>query len=726
MITDVWTRFLLAISTLSFVCSTYAVDCPIGWAAVNALGQNGTTGGGNGPVVHVSTKSTFVTYAGAASPYTIIVDSTADSSWTNTAIVNVTSHKTIIGATAGVVFDGFGLSMNTASNVIIRNLTIKHVNPTDAIAMRTTHHVWIDHCDLSACTDGLLDITIGSDFVTASWVKFHNHDKVSLANSGTGHFEDVGKNRVTYHHNWFADNVQRNPRIGYGKGHVFNNYYTNITSYCVGYHTGASVLVESNHFQNSANPLQQSYTGNSWEAAYADARSVGNLFVSCTGTASGTGKSFDPEAYYNYKFAADTAANVSTVVRASAGPMASSATNLICPTPGNGSIDVYAESVDLRWTDLEGVTSWDIYFGTTSSPPFQTNKTTRSFNSGTLAANTDYYWKVVANRASGSVASDVWRFRTAPAKAAKPFPANDELHAPLRVPNNYTTCKPLELTWTPGIGVVRNRVYFGTNAVLTAVDDRGAVTSPLYAAGQLKYGQTYYWRIDTVKTNGVVVTGDTWNFKSDVTWSTAGRTEAENMVRSSGTYYLENDTGWFVASQGWTVRLEDGPGNVSSVWAGSNSICNVQITYFDESDGTGWFGFYVNDVKQDEWFASANNNQLATRTISNVRLNTGDELRIAAYSNSGELNRTDCMDIFIVNPLTPTTISTMAISNGQFSFAVNGPSGPDYGVLVSTNLVNWDLLYVRNSPALPFTWADPGSSNAAMRFYRVKLGPPLP
>jgi pectate lyase len=647
---------LLGTVGLSLGLPAIATNSPIGWAAVDALGQNGTTGGGNGSVVHVSTKSAFVTYAGSATPYTIIVDSTTDSSWTSTTTVSVKSHKTIIGADTNVVFNGFGLDINGQSNIILRNLTIKNAAP-DGIAIRNSHHIWVDHCDLSACNDGLLDFTVGSDYGTISWTRFHDHDKVTLANSGTGHFEDVGKNRVTYHHNWFHDAIQRNPRIGYGQSHVFNNYYTNISSYCVGFHTGASVLVESNYFHNSANPLQQSYTGNSWEAAYADARSVGNLFVSCTGTTSGTGNSFDPGVYYDYRFASDTAANVLAVVRASAGALATGATNVICPTPGNGSIDVTAESGALQWTGLEGATSWDVHFGTTSFPAFQTNKAARTFNPGTLAASTDYYWQVVAYRPSGVVTSDVWRFRTAPTNASKPFPANNELHAPLRISATSTTTKPVELTWTPGIGVVSNKVYFGTNATLTAADYKGAFASPLYAPGPLKYGQTCYWRVDTVKTGGITVTGATWNFKSDVTYSTEGRTEAENMVRS-GRYFKENDTGWFPASQGWTARLEGGetppsPGAVSSVWAGPNAVCNVTVQYFDENDGAGWYGFYVNETKITEWISSANDEALHTRLISNVSLNTGDELRIAAYSNLKELNRTDCMDVEVVSTVGP-------------------------------------------------------------------------
>ncbi len=713
-----WSLCLVVIACSGLLTS--AQNSPVGWAAVNALGQNGTTGGGGGTIVHVSTKSDFATYAGSTTPYTIIIDSTTDSSWISTANVTVRSHKTIIGAHSGIVFDGFGLDINTQTNIILRNLTIKNANP-DAIAIRASHHIWIDHCDLSACNDGLLDITIGSDYATVSWTKFHDHDKVSLANSGTQHFEDVGKNRVTYHHNWFADNVQRNPRIGYGKGHVFNNYYTNISSYCVGFHTGASVLVESNYFLNSASPLQQSYSSNPWEASYADAKSVGNLFISCTGTTNGTGISFDPEAFYTYKFAAETAANTLNSVKASGGPLANGATNLICPTPGNGAIDVATESPTLTWSALEGVTSWDVYFGTNSSPAFQANQTTRSFNPGVLATNRDYFWRVVAYRPSGNLTNEMWRFRTATAKAAKPYPANNELHAPLRIPNDYTTCKPVELTWTPGLGAVSHQVYFGTNASLTVADYQGAVTTPLYAPGPLKYGRTYYWRVDTVKSGGVVVTGDTWNFKSDITNIVSGRIEAENMVRSSGTYYRENDTGWFPASGGWTVRLEDGPGTVSGVWAGTNSTCNVRVVYFDESDGNGWYGFYVNETKLAEWFASANDDVLHTNLIPNVTLNTGDELRIAAYSNLGELNRTDALDVEILSgvPQPPAAPTSLVATPGdaQIGLTWNAAAGAT-GYIVKRGTSNGGP-YTSIATNTATSYIDVGLNNGTTYYYVV-------
>ena len=80
----------------------------------------------------------------------------------------------------------------------------------------------------------------------------------------------------------------------------------------------------------------------------------------------------------------------------------------------------------------------------------------------------------------------------------------------------------------------------------------------------------------------------------------------------------------------------------------------------------------------------------------------------------------------IVNPLSaPGISSTVSFVGGQFSFSVNGQSGPDYAIEISTNLTQWSNVFITNSPALPFVWTD---TNFAMpqRFYRIKLGPPLP
>lgn len=78
-----------------------------------------------------------------------------------------------------------------------------------------------------------------------------------------------------------------------------------------------------------------------------------------------------------------------------------------------------------------------------------------------------------------------------------------------------------------------------------------------------------------------------------------------------------------------------------------------------------------------------------------------------------------------VNPLTQPSFGNFSAAGGQFSFNVSGQSGPDYAIETSTNLTDWSNVFITNSPALPFVWTDTNSA-APQRFYRIKLGPPLP
>jgi hypothetical protein len=79
----------------------------------------------------------------------------------------------------------------------------------------------------------------------------------------------------------------------------------------------------------------------------------------------------------------------------------------------------------------------------------------------------------------------------------------------------------------------------------------------------------------------------------------------------------------------------------------------------------------------------------------------------------------------IVNPLSPPGISNILLSGRQVRFNINGQSGPDYEIEASTNLTEWSGIFITNSPALPINWVDT-TTNLAQRFYRAKLGPPLP
>ena len=80
----------------------------------------------------------------------------------------------------------------------------------------------------------------------------------------------------------------------------------------------------------------------------------------------------------------------------------------------------------------------------------------------------------------------------------------------------------------------------------------------------------------------------------------------------------------------------------------------------------------------------------------------------------------------VVNPLSAPDINNISFHGGQFGFSVSGQSGPDFEIQMSTNLQQqWSRVFITNSPGLPFNWTDT-TFIAPQRFYRVRLGPPLP
>lgn len=79
--------------------------------------------------------------------------------------------------------------------------------------------------------------------------------------------------------------------------------------------------------------------------------------------------------------------------------------------------------------------------------------------------------------------------------------------------------------------------------------------------------------------------------------------------------------------------------------------------------------------------------------------------------------------VAIVNPLALPVAGRALVTNNQFQFVVNGDTGPDYTIQVSTNLSVWTDLFFTNQPALPFNWTDTNPMMFPQNFYRLKLGP---
>jgi glucuronoarabinoxylan endo-1,4-beta-xylanase len=124
------------------------------------------------------------------------------------------------------------------------------------------------------------------------------------------------------------------------------------------------------------------------------------------------------------------------------------------------------------------------------------------------------------------------------------------------------------------------------------------------------------------------------------------------------------------------------------------------------------------------------NTTLTTLNASNAIFTWRPLISQAASTNTIQIKVTDngvpnlsATNNFVitVNPAVPPAFNSMALG-GQISLVVTGIIGPDYSLLTSTNLVNWQSLTSTNPTVLPFTFTDTNTSDM-QRFYRIQLGP---
>nr|WP_127502176.1 pectate lyase [Actinoplanes solisilvae] len=234
--------------TVGQVEASAAESSPVGYASLNG----GTPGGSSSTVVTVTSASALKSALSSSTSQTVRVSGLISIS----GMYNVASNKTVIGVGSGSGITGGGLNLSGVRNVILRNLVFRNAGDDSINVQTNTTNVWIDHNDLASGYDGLIDIKRGSDFITVSWNRLHNHDKsMLLGHSDDNGSQDIGKLRVTYVHNWFEGTGQRHPRVRFANPvHVLNNYYSNIGSYGVASTMNAGVFVERNYFENVKNP----------------------------------------------------------------------------------------------------------------------------------------------------------------------------------------------------------------------------------------------------------------------------------------------------------------------------------------------------------------------------------------------------------------------------------------------------------------------------------------
>jgi hypothetical protein len=185
-----------------------------------------------------------------------------------------------------------------------------------------------------------------------------------------------------------------------------------------------------------------------------------------------------------------------------------------CPTPGtpsnlapsNGATGV-SKSPTLSWTACSNTDVYDVYFGTSSSPPFVLNTPNTSWAYPyVLEAGATYYWKIVAkNNCGKSTSGPVWSFTTGgvpclvPGTPFSPSPSNGATGA----------STSLTLSWAATSNTDSYDVYLGTSSNPPYV---GNTTSTSYSPSGVTYSTLYYWKVVAKKNCGTSTSGAVWSF----------------------------------------------------------------------------------------------------------------------------------------------------------------------------------------------------------------------
>lgn len=169
------------------------------------------------------------------------------------------------------------------------------------------------------------------------------------------------------------------------------------------------------------------------------------------------------------------------------------------PDKGKGSV----LTPTLKWKGGLGATSFDVYFGTTATPPLVRNVTVRYYGPGPLKTGTKYYWRIVAKNGPDSTSSALWSVTTklVPDRPTVPSPANGVINV-VPLPT---------LGWSAAVGATSYMVYFGTDPAPKLVGTvTGTTNKP---TGTFAPNRKYYWRIVAVSQTGNQPSV-TWSFKT--------------------------------------------------------------------------------------------------------------------------------------------------------------------------------------------------------------------
>ncbi|KAK7386950.1 hypothetical protein VNO78_27347 [Psophocarpus tetragonolobus] len=179
------------------------------------------------------------------------------------------SNKTIDGRGVEIYITGTGgITIQYIQNIIIHGIKIYNMqsgeggtiidseqhyglrtrSDGDGISIFGGSNLWIDHVSMRNCSDGLIDVIMGSTAITISNSHFTDHNEVMLFGAWDSYYQDKIM-QITLAFNHFGKRcVQRMPRVRYGFVHSVNNDYTHWEMYAIGGNQNPTIISEGNRF----------------------------------------------------------------------------------------------------------------------------------------------------------------------------------------------------------------------------------------------------------------------------------------------------------------------------------------------------------------------------------------------------------------------------------------------------------------------------------------------
>lgn len=296
--------FTILLLTLFYSIFAQTPDFEVfGYASLNG----GTTGGEGGQIVTPTNFTELAAYASGNEPKVILIDR----EFKGPNVLRLGSNKSLIGVGTAGFINQIGVSIQSQSNIIIRNIkftmsgvpisndgenkiagfnfdpdciAIQADDENLPVAERVCRNIWIDHCefyneDPTVMTDydrydGLVDVKNDCQYITISWNYFHDHHKACL--SGKGNSDDYDR-KTTMSHNKFENIGSRMPLFRFGKLHMLNNYMTNCPDgNGINVRINSEVLLEKNYFDNVKKPIFGKISEN------GTATMIDNIFKDCS------------------------------------------------------------------------------------------------------------------------------------------------------------------------------------------------------------------------------------------------------------------------------------------------------------------------------------------------------------------------------------------------------------------------------------------------------------